>query len=99
LGVALVKLVDYLSSFIVFSRQTIPKTHDLRFLLERCAEVNPELMFLKEECKDLNSCGQDSRCPNDYFFVDKQGTEEAIKRAEKILGTIKKKFSDKLLVE
>lgn len=81
-----------LKAFIVFTHQPIPKTHDLRFLLERCAEINPELMFLKEWCKDLNSYGQDSRYPNDYFFVSKQSTEEAIKQAEKILVTIKTKF-------
>ena len=79
-------------AFIVFTQQAIPKTHDLKLLLEHCAEVNPELMFLKEESKDLNAYGQDSRYPNDYFFVDKQKTEEAIERAEKILTTIKKKL-------
>jgi HEPN domain-containing protein len=81
-----------LKAFIVFTKQPIPKTHDLRFLLERCAEVDPELIFLKEGCKDLNSYGQDSRYPSDYFFVDKQKTEEAIQRSEKILFIIKKKI-------
>jgi len=78
-------------AFIVFTQQAIPKTHDLKFLLERCAEVSQDLIFLKEESKDLNHYGNDSRYPNDYFFVNKQGTEEAIERAEKILVTIKKK--------
>lgn len=79
-------------AFIVSTQQAIPKTHDLKFLLERCAEFNQELIILKEECKDLNSYGHDSRYPNDYFFVDRQVTEEAIERAEKILATIKKKI-------
>lgn len=79
-------------AFIVFTQQAIPKTHDLKFLLERCAEFDSEFMLLKEESKNLNSYGQDSRYPNDYFYVDKQSTEEAIEHAEKILITIKKKL-------
>ena len=64
----------------------------LGFLLERCAEIDPGFMLLIEESKNLDSYGQDSRYPNDYFYVDKQSTEEAIERAEKILITIKKKL-------
>lgn len=59
-------------AFIVSLQQAIPKTHDLRFLLEHCAEVDSEFMLLKEDSKNLNSYGQDSRYPNDYFYVDKQ---------------------------
>lgn len=81
-----------LKAFIVFVQQAIPKTHDLGFLLARCAEIDPGFMLLIDESKCLDAYGQDSRYPNDYFYVDKQGTEEAIERAEKILITIKKKI-------
>jgi len=79
-------------AFIVLSQKAIPKTHDLSFLLARCMEINHELVLLLEESKKLDSFGYDSRYPNDYFYVDKQGVEEAIEVAEKILLTIKKKI-------
>lgn len=82
-------------AFIVFTKQAIPKTHDLKFLLESCAKFNSELMFLLEESKSLDSYGYASRYPNDYFYVDKPDIEEAVERAEKILITIKKKISKK----
>lgn len=82
-----------LKAFIISIKQTIPKTHDLGFLLERCAEVDPIFMLLINESKFLDAYGYDSRYPNDNFYVDKQRTEEAIERAEKIFVTIKKKIN------
>ena len=35
--------------------------------------------------------GHDSRYPSDYFYVDKNGTEEAIVMAEAIFVAVKKK--------
>lgn len=80
-------------AFIVSTQQGIPKTHDLKFLLECCAKFEQELMLLEGESRNLNSYGHDSRYPNDYFYVDKQSAEDAIERAEKILATIKKKLN------
>ena len=82
-------------AFIVFTGQAIPKTHDLRFLLEHCAELDSELMLLKEDCKNLNSYGSDSRYPNDRFYVDKQRTKDAVGMAETILTAIKEKLEGK----
>ncbi len=78
-----------LKAFIVFTHQVIPKTHDLRFLLDHCAKINSELYLLIEESKNLNSYGFDSRYPNNSFSVNKQITQTAIEMAEKILMTIK----------
>ncbi len=80
-------------AFIVSLQQTIPKTHDLRFLLELCARVDSEFMLLLEESKNLNSYGHDARYPNDYFHVDKQKAEEAAEMAAKILIAIKQKLA------
>lgn len=82
-------------AFIVFAQQAIPKTHDLRFLFECCLEINSEFLFLKEESRDLNAYGQDSRYPNDSFYVDKQITDKAIIMAEEILLAIQKKLAQK----
>jgi HEPN domain-containing protein len=54
-----------LKAFIVSIQQTIPKTHDLGFLLGRCAKTDPGFMLLIDESKYLDSYGYDSRYPND----------------------------------
>lgn len=78
-------------AFIVSVHQAIPKTHDLTLLLIRCAKDDPMFMLLVDESKNLNAFGHDSRYPNDSFYVDRNGTEEAIAMAEKILITVKNK--------
>ena len=80
-----------LKAFMVLAQKSIPKTHDLSFLLEHCIEINNEFMFLRKESKNLDSYGYASRYPNDTFYVDKQSAEEAIEMAEKILITVKNK--------
>ena len=80
-----------LKGFMVAAGQRIPKTHDLKLLIERCVEFRAEIVLLREAGKDLNAYGSDSRYPNDYFFVDKQEIIDAIQAAEKILTTIKQK--------
>lgn len=79
-----------LKAFIVKSQEAIPKSHDLGFLLTVCMEISQELVMLREESKGLNSYGQNSRYPNDAFYVDKPNAEEAIKMAEKVLVTVKR---------
>lgn len=82
-----------LKAFIVSTHKPIPKTHDLRFLLEQCADVDSELMLLRHEGKILNTYGHDARYPNDFFYVDKNGVEEAIVMANSVLTLIKKRLS------
>jgi HEPN domain-containing protein len=82
-----------LKAFMILTQKSIPKTHDLGFLLGNCIEINDEFMLLQEESKNLNSYGCDARYPNDFFYVDKQSTEEAIEMAEKILITVKNKMN------
>ena len=81
-----------LKAFIISTHQPIPKTHDLKLLLIGCAKVDQDLMLFQEKCMNLNDYGQDSRYPNDYFYVDKKKAEEAIEMAEKILITVKNKL-------
>ncbi len=80
-------------AFIVFTQQAIPKTHDLKFLLEHCAKIDSDFLFLLDESIVLDAYGYDSRYPSDNFYVDKQSTIDAIEMAEKILITIKTKIS------
>lgn len=79
-------------AFIVSAQQSIPKTHDLKLLLEHCGKFDSDIMLLLNESIFLDTYGYDSRYPNDRFYVDKQDTETAIEMAEKILSVIKKKL-------
>ena len=79
-----------LKAFIFSMQQAIPKSHDLKLLIGHCLERNHEFMLITEESKALNFYGQESRYPNDSFFVDQQRTNEAIDMAEKVLEFIKK---------
>lgn len=82
-------------AFIIFMQKPVPKTHDLRFLLVCCAEIFPDFMLFREEAQQLNPYGNDSRYPNDSFYVDKNATDEAIAMAEKILIAIKRNLVQK----
>ncbi len=79
-------------AFIVFTQKPIPKTHDLRFLLVRCAEADSKFMLFIEESIHLNRYADNSRYPNDSFYVDKETIEKAIAIAEEILDTVKRKL-------
>jgi HEPN domain-containing protein len=79
-------------AFIVSTQKSIPKTHDLGFLLSHCAEVDSEFMLLQEESKHLNPYANDSRYPNDYFYVNQQIVSQAVDMAEKILIFVSRKI-------
>ena len=82
-----------LKAFIVFIKQSIPKTHDLSFLLEYCSKNDPKFLLMQTDGNKLNLYGNSSRYPNDKFYVDKEITEQAIEMAEKILISVKSKIS------
>lgn len=81
-----------LKAFIVSSQRAIPKTHDLGFLLAHCADIDLEFVVLQDEGKILNPYGNDSRYPNDNFYVDKKCIKNAITMASKVLITVKTKL-------
>ena len=80
-----------LKAFMVLAQKSIPKIHDLGFLLEHCIRINNEFMIFHKESKKLDSYGYASRYPNDAFYVDKQSVEEAIQMAERVLIAVKNK--------
>lgn len=81
-----------LKAFLVREKFAIPKTHDLRFLLELCIKIDPEFLFLRKYCKILNPYGQDSRYPNDLFYVDEEAVDEAVGVAEGIVRSVEGKL-------
>jgi len=80
-------------AFIVPTKQPIPKTHDLKLLLEYCVKADAEFVLFREDSRSLDAYGHDSRYPNDSFSVDKQDVVKAIVIAEELLVSIKRKLS------
>ncbi len=81
-----------LKCFLVFLGLGIPKSHDLIFLLEICADKDGDFLCLRQEAKELNHYGRDSRYPDDYFHVDRDDVEAAITMASKALKFVLKKI-------
>lgn len=78
-------------AFLVLTKQPIPKTHNLGFLLSSCADSDPTtFMLLKEEAKNLNPYCHESRYPNDNFYVDNQIAQQAVTMAERVFCIVKK---------
>ncbi len=81
-----------LKAFIILTKKPIPKTHDLKFLLELCAGLDSAFVLHREDVKTLNTYGFESRYPNDFFYVDQQEAKQAVAMAEKIFFTVQKKI-------
>ncbi|MBS1988121.1 HEPN domain-containing protein [Candidatus Dependentiae bacterium] len=79
-------------AFIIFTKQPIPKTHDLGLLLEYCVRVNPEFMILLKESRELNPYCHDSRYPSDTFYVDREIAQHATEMAENVFLVVKNKI-------
>lgn len=78
-------------AFLIFKHQPIPKTHSLNLLLIACSKFDSEFAILSREIAILDPYGNDSRYPNDFFYVNQSNVNEAINIAKKILDFVKKK--------
>ncbi|MEJ5167453.1 MAG: HEPN domain-containing protein, partial [Thermoanaerobaculia bacterium] len=66
------------------------KIHDLGFLLEKCKEILPEILFLKEDLLLLSAYAVEIRYPG--IEADKEDAEKCIVTLEKIRKIIRKYF-------
>lgn len=86
-----------LKAYLVFKGQElkglkIPKTHDLEKLLQNCMTLDISFGQLRSELERLSTYATYTRYPDDYFYMDRQEAEAAIKHAEKILKFVKAKI-------
>jgi len=56
-----------LKAFLIFHRQTPPRTHDLIVLLTGCVEIEEELRLLESDCRQLTYHAVSVRYPSDLF--------------------------------
>ncbi len=82
-----------LKTFLVFCKNSLPKTHDLQRLLELCSQKDQTFSGLLDDVLILNPYGVYSRYPDDRFVINKEDVEDAIARAAKILRFVEKKIT------
>jgi HEPN domain-containing protein len=54
-----------LKAFIVYHGRSLTRTHDLIALLAVCAEIEPSLATLQDDCRKLSYYGITARYPDD----------------------------------
>ncbi|MHB1650981.1 MAG: HEPN domain-containing protein [Desulfitobacteriaceae bacterium] len=72
-----------LKAFLLDKGETLLRTHDLVYLLDRCAKHEQELESIREYILDLNEYTVEARYPGD--FIDVVSVEEAEKAYEAAL--------------
>ena len=65
-----------LKAFIVYHGRPLTRTHDLTALLPLCAEIQPSLAALQDDCRKLSYYGITARYPDDLYEPgEKDGTD------------------------
>ncbi len=81
-----------LKAYLVFKKQSVPKTHDLVRLLEDCLELDISFQKLREDAEILVPFVTYSRYPDDRFEIDREEVEDILKRSERMLQFVKAKI-------
>jgi len=83
-----------LKAYLVFCHQVIPKTHNLKFLVEQCSKRDSAFQQLLNDALTLDPYGSYSRYPDDRFSINQEEIKEAIDKATKILSFVNKKINE-----
>jgi HEPN domain-containing protein len=83
----------FLKAFILYNTHEMMRTHDLRFLLGKCIEINSTFSSIEENVKILNEYSVAARYPGDFvesYTLDdaRQAYEHAIAIKNKIISCI-----------
>ncbi len=81
----------YLKSFLVFKKQDILKTHDIRFLLEQCSLLDGE--FKNTDVKNIQDFAIDVRYPDNSINPSMEETKEYLEIANRIKSIVLKKIN------
>lgn len=81
----------YLKGFLLFSKKTYPKIHDLTELIKLCGKVDSDFLKFLGEADYLSQYYLVVRYPIEYKEASRKEAKEAIEAAEKIINFIKKK--------
>lgn len=76
-----------LKAILASSGETIPKTHDLRLLIERCVALDTSLEPLRDACDELTPYATEFRYPTDIPDPPISEVENAIALAREIVSS------------
>lgn len=77
-----------LKALIASTDTPVPKTHDLRALIERCVAVDETLSVLRDACDELTPFATEFRYPTDAPDPTPGEVTQALKLSELIVVTI-----------
>lgn len=77
-----------LKALIASSDTPIPKTHDLRVLIERCVALEAALVVLRDACEELTPFATEFRYPTDAPDPTLDEVIQALSLSERIVVTI-----------
>ena len=73
-----------LKAFLVNHGKTLVRTHDLIALLAACAEIDPSLAGLQQDCQRLRYYAVSSRYPADLYEPDEPEARQMIDAARRV---------------
>ncbi|ATE60909.1 HEPN domain-containing protein [Thauera sinica] len=78
-----------LKALIAITDTPIPKTHDLRALVERCIAIDSTLISLRDACEELTPFATEFRYPTDVPDPDVDEVRHAANLAEQIVLAVR----------
>jgi HEPN domain-containing protein len=79
----------FLKAILVAGKHTVPKVHDLDYLLTLCGKQDPSLSELKQDCETLNALVEPARYPaDDVAVLTADQANEAVAIATRIARKI-----------
>ncbi len=83
----------YLKAFLIFHNQEITKTHNISFLISRCAEIDPDFVqLLGEKTERLTYYAVEARYPDDFYMPTDEETRQAMETVENMKQFINSKI-------
>jgi HEPN domain-containing protein len=77
-----------LKAVIAGTGDPIPKTHDLRVLIERCIRIDQSLAELEDVCEELTPYATEFRYPSEIPDPDLGEVQSALELAERVTTAI-----------
>ncbi len=85
-----------LKALLVYHRIDIPRTHDLSYLLELVADVEPDIAHRARPARDLTPHAVLHRYPGDYEPTDRDSAEHLLSLAQLVGSLVTERLSSYL---
>jgi len=84
----------YFKAYLISKGEDLIKTHNLRFLLDKCKKYSNKFESLRNEAIILTSYSIESRYPGDFIEYSVEEAKKSIEMAKKIKDFIIKNMED-----